>query len=57
MRADVSGWQTRLTDDIIAANRESGIWRNKTLADLLAVQLARDPDQVMIIQGERTSNS
>ena len=52
MREDVSGWQTRLSDALIAENTASGIWRNKTLADLLDAQLARDPDQTLIIQGD-----
>ena len=52
MRDDVSGWQTRLTDATIAENTASGIWRNKTLADLLDAQLARDPDRILIIQGD-----
>lgn len=52
MRQDVSGWQTRLSDALIAENTQSGIWRNKTLADLLDEQLARDPDRVLIIQGD-----
>ncbi|MCZ6454900.1 MAG: AMP-binding protein [Alphaproteobacteria bacterium] len=52
MRQDVSGWQTRLSDALIAENTQSGIWRNKTLADLLDDQLARDPDRVLIIQGD-----
>ena len=53
MRQDVSGWQTRLTDSVIAENTQSGIWRNRTLADLLDAQLARDPDQILIIQDDR----
>ncbi len=53
MHQDVSGWQTRLTDAAIAENTASGIWRNKTLADLLDEQLARDPDQILIIQDDR----
>ena len=52
MRADVSGWQTRLTDQLIAENTASGIWRNKTLADLLDTQLARDPEQILIVDGD-----
>ena len=52
MRQDVSGWQTRLSDALIAENTNSGIWRNKTLADLLDAQLARDPEQILIIQGD-----
>ena len=52
MRQDVSGWQTRLSDVLIAENTQSGIWRNQTLADLLDEQLARDPDQILIIQDD-----
>jgi len=52
VRDDVSGWKTRLTDVVIAENTASGIWRNKTLADLLDAQLARDPDQILIVQGD-----
>ncbi len=52
MRQDVSGWKTRLTDTLIAENTESGIWRNKTLADLLDEQLARDADKILIIQDD-----
>ena len=52
MRPDVSGWQTRLSDALIAENTDSGIWRNKTLADLLDAQLARDPDQILVIEGD-----
>ena len=52
MRQDVSGWQTRLSDDLIAENTESGIWRNKTLADLLDAQLVRDPDRILIVDGD-----
>ncbi|MCZ6512169.1 MAG: AMP-binding protein [Alphaproteobacteria bacterium] len=52
MRQDVSGWQTRLSDALIAENTQSGIWRNRTLADLLDEQLVREPDRVLIIQGD-----
>ncbi len=52
MREDVSGWKTRLTDDLIAANTASGIWRNLTLADQLAVLRAKNPDKVLLIEGE-----
>jgi non-ribosomal peptide synthetase component E (peptide arylation enzyme) len=52
MRQDVSGWQTRLSDALMAENTRSGIWRNKTLADLLADQIARDPDQILIVDGD-----
>jgi cyclohexanecarboxylate-CoA ligase len=51
MRDDVSGWKTRLTDELIAANTASGIWRNLTLADRMADVLAENPDKVLLIEG------
>ena len=54
MRTDISGWSTRLTDEIIARNTESGIWRNRTLADELAALVARDPDRVLFVEGGRS---
>ncbi|MBT3810029.1 MAG: AMP-binding protein, partial [Rhodospirillaceae bacterium] len=53
MRTDVSGWKTRLSDELIAENTASGIWRNKTLADQLDAVLAQNPDKVMVIEGAR----
>jgi acyl-CoA synthetase (AMP-forming)/AMP-acid ligase II len=53
MRADVSGWKTRLTDDLIAENTASGIWRNRTLADELADLVSNNPDRVLIVEGEQ----
>ena len=57
MRTDVSGWRTRLTDELIAENTKSGIWRNKTLADLLDAQVTRDPDQILIVDGDTQMNA
>lgn len=53
MRQDVSGWTTRLTDELIAENTKSGIWRNLTLADQLDDLLARNPDRVLCMEGDR----
>lgn len=53
MRTDVSGWTTRLTDDLIAENSASGIWRNRTLADELADLVAKNPDRVLFVEGDR----
>ena len=53
MRTDVSGWKTRLTDDLIAENTARGIWRNRTLADELATLVAANPDRVLFIEGDR----
>ena len=52
MRQDVSGWTTRLNDELIAENTASGIWRNLTLADQLAAVLAENPDKVLLVEGE-----
>jgi cyclohexanecarboxylate-CoA ligase len=52
MRQDVSGWKTRLTDDLIAANEDSGIWRGLTLADQLADVVSQNPDKVLLIEGD-----
>ncbi len=54
MRDDVSGWKTRLTDELIAENTASGVWRNLTLADQLDDVLARNPDKVLFIEGKRS---
>jgi cyclohexanecarboxylate-CoA ligase len=53
MRTDVSGWKTRLTDDLIAENTANGIWRNRTLADELADLVTKNPDRVLFIEGEQ----
>lgn len=53
MRQDVSGWTTRLTDDLIADNTKSGIWRNLTLADQLNDLRARNADRALCVEGDR----
>ncbi|MBN43383.1 MAG: cyclohexanecarboxylate-CoA ligase [Alphaproteobacteria bacterium] len=52
MRLDASGWTTRLTDELIAENTASGIWRNRTLADELAGLVATTPKRVLYIEGD-----
>ncbi|MGB0571867.1 MAG: AMP-binding protein [Alphaproteobacteria bacterium] len=52
MRTDVSGWKTRLTEEQIAENTASGIWRDETLVDQLAEVLAKNPDKLLIIEGD-----
>jgi len=52
MRKDVSGWTTRLTDALIAENTASGIWRNLTLADQLDDVRARNPEKILLIEGD-----
>jgi acyl-CoA synthetase (AMP-forming)/AMP-acid ligase II len=52
MRKDVSGWTTRLTDALIAENTASGIWRNLTLADQLDDVRARNPEKILLTEGD-----
>lgn len=48
MRQDISGWRTRLTDELIARYTASGDWQNTTIAGL-AIEKAREtPDQVAV---------
>ena len=53
MREDISGWQVRLTESLIEKNSRSGIWRNKTISDLLEVQVAQQPDKILVIDGHQ----
>ena len=53
MREDISGWQVRLTDSLIKKNSRSGIWRNKTISDLLEIQAVQQPDKILVIDGEK----
>jgi acyl-CoA synthetase (AMP-forming)/AMP-acid ligase II len=54
MRTDVSGWVTRLDDEAITRYMRSGAWRGVTLADHAVRQAERAPDQVAVIEGERS---
>ena len=49
MLEDVSGWHTRLSESLIQENTASGIWRNKTVVDLLDNQISKNPNQLLII--------
>ena len=53
MREDISGWQVRLTESLIEKNSRSGILRNKTISDLLEVQVAQQPDKILVIDGHQ----
>ncbi len=46
MRTDVSGWQVRLDDALIAGHVGSGAWRNQTIADAARALAAREPQRV-----------
>ncbi|CAN7246615.1 AMP-binding protein [Pseudoduganella sp. LjRoot289] len=46
MRTDVSGWQVRLDDALIAGHVCSGAWRNQTIGDLARALALREPQRV-----------
>ena len=54
MRTDVSGWVTRLDDEAITRYTRSGAWRGVTLADHAVREAERAPDQVAVVEGERS---
>ena len=54
MRRDVGGWMMRWDRDRAAALVAAGTWENRTVADHAADRLARTPDQIVAIEGERS---
>lgn len=46
MRTDVSGWQVRLDDALIAGHVNSGAWRNRTIGEMAREMAERDPQRV-----------
>jgi acyl-CoA synthetase (AMP-forming)/AMP-acid ligase II len=56
MRTDVSGWTTRLNDEVISAYTRSGAWRNRTIADSARHLAETSPARVIVIEdGSRLS--
>jgi acyl-CoA synthetase (AMP-forming)/AMP-acid ligase II len=56
VRKDISGWSTRLTDDMIERYTRDGAWTNRTVADS-AIERARDPLQRIAVQeGSRVAD-
>jgi len=53
MRQDPSGWQLRSDPQREAAWRRAGAWRNDTLATVAPAAVADDPDQVLLVDGDR----
>lgn len=51
-RTDPSGWQTRWSDEFAARWRAEGHWTEPTLRDMARELTAKDPDKVMLIEGE-----
>ena len=52
MTIDISGWETRLTDEMVSRYSASGAWRGLTIADRLKDWASRTPDAVAIVDGE-----
>tara|TARA_B110001454_G_scaffold47474_1_gene46827 strand:- start:1458 stop:3083 length:1626 start_codon:yes stop_codon:yes gene_type:complete len=52
MAIDISGWETRLTDEMVARFSASGAWRNLTIADRLKDWASRTPDEIAIVDGD-----
>jgi len=46
MKTDISRWQVRLTDELIASHTRSGAWQNTTVSDLALELAARAPDRI-----------
>jgi acyl-CoA synthetase (AMP-forming)/AMP-acid ligase II len=53
MRRDVGGWALRRDADRAAAAIASGAWRNVTVATAADALLARSPERILVIEGER----
>lgn len=49
---DISGWRTRLTDEMVARYTASGQWRGLTIADRARDWAHRAPDAAAVIGGE-----
>ncbi len=54
MHRDVSGWQTRITDDMIRSYTEAGQWRNVTVWTHACERLAADADRIVVVDGDRS---
>jgi acyl-CoA synthetase (AMP-forming)/AMP-acid ligase II len=55
VRRDISGWSTRLTDDMIERYTRDGVWTNKTVADS-AVERASLAPRIAIKEGGRVAD-
>ena len=51
-RREIDGWSIRWNADKARAWREEGWWLDRTLADYAAELAARDPDRLLLIDGE-----
>ncbi len=53
MKTDPSGFQTRWSDELAARYRSEGHWTETTLVDAARNALAKDPDHLLLIEGDR----
>ena len=56
-RLDPSGWQVRWDEERARRLKAAGEWRDRTMADFAADIARRDPDRVLIIDGEQRSRA
>jgi acyl-CoA synthetase (AMP-forming)/AMP-acid ligase II len=52
MNIDVSGWATRLSDDVISLYKKNNKWLDKTLFDSAKQCADRHPDRIAVVDGE-----
>jgi acyl-CoA synthetase (AMP-forming)/AMP-acid ligase II len=52
-RLDPSGWQVRWDEERARRLKAQGEWRDKTIADFAAEIAAKDPQRVLIIDGDK----
>ncbi len=55
MRKDISGWTTRLSEEMVRRYTGTGAWRNVTLAECAARQMRDRPNDVAVVEGERSA--
>lgn len=54
MRRDISGWSTRLDDEMISRFTAEGSWRGVTLVDFALSTYKKNPDQIAIVDGDKS---
>ncbi len=53
LRRDISGFQMRWSEPHAQQWLQQGYWRHETLADIATEQTLRQPDAILLIEGER----
>jgi acyl-CoA synthetase (AMP-forming)/AMP-acid ligase II len=56
MGKDISGWRTRLTDEMVERYTREGVWKNVTLAESAMERAKRHRGRVDVHEGHRTSS-